>query len=124
MSLTPMPRDSMRALKAENDEKKRMEFIKTLVRDVYNGAVNDAKYTDKTSCSYALTNRESEFIVKNIAEILERLQELFPDCAVEHTLMAQGRNGKLYNVARLADEVIPFVTGIKPCSYIVIDWSV
>ena len=124
MPLTPMTRDYMRSLKAENDKKKHMEFIDNLVRDVYNGAVNDAKYTDKTSSSYALTNRESEFIRTNISEILMRIQELFPDCAVEHTLMAVGIDGKLHNVARLSDEVLPFVTGIKPCSYIVVDWSV
>jgi hypothetical protein len=119
-----MSRDSMRALKAENDEKKRKVFIDKIVQDIYNAAVNNARCTDNTSYNYALTNQESGFIAKNITEILERLQELFPDCAVEHTLMAEGRDRKLYNVATLDNAAISFVTGIKPCSYIVIDWSV
>ena len=63
------------------------------------------------------------FHIKNMNDILAGLRDLFPDCAVSHTLLCQAKDGKLYDVAKLDDAVLPFVDRALDQSYIVIDWS-
>ena len=63
------------------------------------------------------------FYIKNMPDILAGLQKLFPDCSVSHTLLCQGKDGKMYDVAKLDDSVLPFVDRALDQSYIVIDWS-
>jgi len=63
------------------------------------------------------------FHIKNIPDILAGLRNLFPDCAVSHTLLCQAKDGKLYDVSKLDDAVLPFVDRALDQSYIVIDWS-
>jgi len=63
------------------------------------------------------------FHIKNIPDILDGLRNLFPDCAVSHTLLCQAKDGKMYDVAKLDDAVLPFVDRALDQSYIVIDWS-
>jgi hypothetical protein len=61
--------------------------------------------------------------LNNIADILAELQALFPGCTVTHTLMAKGRDGKLYDLTKMDDNVLPFIDQTLEQSYIVIDWS-
>lgn len=63
------------------------------------------------------------FHIKNMSDILEGLQTLFPGCSVSHTLLCQAKDGKMYDVAKLDDVVLPFVDRALDQSYIVIDWS-
>ena len=63
------------------------------------------------------------FHIKNIPDIIAGLRELFPDCSVSHTLLCQAKDGKMYDVAKLDDAVLPFVDRALDQSYIVIDWS-
>ena len=63
------------------------------------------------------------FHIKNMKDILAGLRDLFPDCSVSHTLLCQAKDGKLYDVAKLDDAVLPFVDRALDQSYIVIDWS-
>jgi hypothetical protein len=63
------------------------------------------------------------FHIKNMPYILAGLQELFPGCSVSHTLLCQAKDGKMYDVAKLDESVLPFVDRALDQSYIVIDWS-
>jgi len=63
------------------------------------------------------------FHINNMSDILAGLRSLFPDCAVSHTLLCQAKDGKMYDVAKLDDAVLPFVDRALDHSYIVIDWS-
>lgn len=63
------------------------------------------------------------FHIKNIPDILAGLRNLFPDCAVSHTLLCQAKDGKMYDISKLDDAVLPFVDRALDQSYIVIDWS-
>lgn len=63
------------------------------------------------------------FHIKNIPDILDGLRNLFPDCSVSHTLLCQAKDGKMYDIAKLDESVLPFVDRALDQSYIVIDWS-
>jgi len=63
------------------------------------------------------------FHIKNMSDILAGLRNLFPDCAVSHTLLCQAKDGKMYDISKLDDAVLPFIDRALDQSYIVIDWS-
>lgn len=122
----PMPRYVMRQLKAKYDESQRIEGVKNRVQMIYNAAVHAARYTSETSYNFQLPqdgHQTDPFYLKNMPEILAGLQELFPGCAVSHTLLSKGTDGKMYDISKLDDKVLPFVNKALDQSYIVIDWS-
>lgn len=122
MSLNPINRDTMRQLKSLKDEEQRLSKINKLVYELYTCAVETAMYTGQTCYTYELF-QDKGFILRNIQVILENLEQLFPDCLVKHTLMARGRDRKMYDIATIDDANLPLVNTIQPNSYIVIDWS-
>lgn len=122
MSLNPINRDTMRQLKCLKDEEQRVSKINKLVSELYTCAVEAAMYSGHTSYTYELFH-DKDFIITNIQEILECLEELFPDCSVKHTLMARGRDRKMYDISTIDDSKLPLVNTVEPNSYIVIDWS-
>jgi hypothetical protein len=110
--LTPIPRDKMRGLKAETDEmvhkhleKFRLENIQSIVRNIYNLAVQEARNTSNTSfqidCNSFRHNIQllrnfkdkyqkiDEFMVANVSDIVADLHVLFPGCSVRHFIMNQ-----------------------------------
>jgi hypothetical protein len=122
-----MSRDTMRELKANTEEAARIQQVKNIVQQVYRAAVETAKSSSATSYNHPLPQQhgiqKDPFYVKNIADILAGLQELFPDCDVTHTLLARGTDGKMYDISKLDDKVLPFVNRALNQSYIVVDWS-
>jgi len=101
--LTPMTRDTMRGLKAEADEKRRiqeekirLENIQRIVKKIYTMAIQEAQTTTNTSIQIHSENHvmisghvghalpRLDFFVKNIKEIISGLEELFPGCSVRH----------------------------------------
>jgi hypothetical protein len=123
----PMSRDTMRGLKAKYEEGARIQEIKQIVQQVYRAAVETAKFSSATSYNYPLPQQHriqtDPFYVKNMPEILVGLQELFPDCDVRHTLLSRGTDGKMYDISKLDEKVLPFVNRALDQSYIVVDWS-
>jgi hypothetical protein len=142
----PMSRSMMQTLKAEKDEDIRKGQIKKIVNEIYKEAVQIASTNTTTSYNYELPSimmamrtpserlrlkaqhqylngAPDPFHIKNIADILAGLRDLFPDCAVSHTLLCQAKDGKMYDVAKLDGSVLPFVDRALDQSYIVIDWS-
>ena len=136
-----MPRDTMRELKANTEEATRIQRVKQIVQQVYHAAVQTAKSKTDTSYNYQvprgpayqyqnnIANRVNQdivtdpFYVKNMPDILVGLQVLFPGCDVTHTLLSKGTDGKMYDISKLDDKVLPFVNRALDQSYIVIDWS-
>ena len=139
----PMSRYMMRELKAMTEEAARLERIKLIVNQVYSQAVQAAKSSSETSYNCQVPqgpayNYQSimermnylnqkiitdPFFIKNMPDILAGVKELFPGCDVSHTLLAKGTDGKLYDISKLDEKVLPFVNRALDQSYIVIDWS-
>ncbi len=124
MSLTPMSRKTLQNLKQKTDEENRVHHIKQIIHMIYNGAISNAtKTTDKQYKYKVPIYHNDNFYSENMADILKGLQELFPDCSITHTLFAIGTNGKMYDISKLDDTVLPFVNTALNNSFIVIDWS-
>jgi hypothetical protein len=140
----PMSRDAMRELKAKTEEAARIQQLKNIVQQIYQAAIQTAKSKTDTSYNHPLplTRAVSEtvvlgsqkfgcnsnmitdpFYLKNMPDILAGLQELFPGCDVTHTLLSRGTDGKMYDISKLDEKVLPFVNRALDQSYIVVDWS-
>ena len=122
----PMSRDTMRGLKAKYEEAARIQQVKQIVQQVYQAAVQTARSKDDTSYNHPLPpahHADHSFYLKNVPDILAGLQELFPGCAVSHTLLSRGTDGKMYDISKLDDKVLPFVNRALDQPYIVVDWS-
>ena len=126
-----MSRDAMRELKATTEEAARLSRIKGFVSEIYRYALERARSMPSNSYHHPLPKTCSEqgewyaepFYVKNMPDILVGLQVLFPGCDVTHTLLSKGTDGKMYDISKLDDKVLPFVNHALDQSYIVIDWS-
>ena len=129
MSFTPMSKESMRNLKAEQDEENRNKKIKEIVSNIYNSAIYMAKTTLNTSFHHEIpksnqtTNNLDIFYINNKDEIVKILQELFTDCSVSFSILSRGNDGKMYDISKMDEKVIPFINRQFDKSYIVIDWS-
>ena len=128
MSFTPMSKESMQKLKAEEDEKNRNKKIKEIVSNIYNNAICMAKTTSNTSFQYEIpknnwNNGLDIFYMNNKDEIVKILQELFTDCSVSFSILSRGNDGNMYDISKMDEKVIPFINRQFDKSYIVIDWS-
>jgi hypothetical protein len=152
MSVLPVSRETMRALKAQNDEEIKQRKIDFIITRVYMLAVRCAETETSSVYRYTLATSplgnitlpttatqhaygihathhtiSSEFAVENMEEILRRLCMLFPECVVEYknTSLARGRDGKEYDISTLDDKIRPFIDirNSWVSSCIVIDWS-
>ena len=139
-----MSRDTMRQLKANTEEAARIQQVKNIVQQIYRAAVETAKSKTDTSYNHPLPrgatvaemqivavkkvdcnggSTADSFYLKNMPDILAGLQELFPGCDVTHTLLSRGADGKMYDISKLDEKVLPFVNRALDQSYIVVDWS-
>lgn len=139
MSIIPVDRMTLLSLKAMKDETDRRKELDDLVTSIYKQVLYVATNSTRTSFQQVVPrnsvprgrvgrgnseNTEMHPLYKaNMDEILRRLQELFPDSLVSHTLMAQGTDGIMYDISRLDDTALPFVNQTLSQSYIHIDWS-
>ena len=141
--LTPISRAMMQTLKAEKEESIRQNHIKNILTQIYNNAQQQASNTSDTTYNFKIPNAHyihpgnmkkpcipyqhsgpsDPLYINNMPDILAGLRNLFPDCSVSHTLLCQAKDGKLYDIAKLDDAVLPFVDRALDQSYIVIDWS-
>ena len=110
----------------------RVIMVETIVKQIYTQVV----YSAQTRPDRVYHHRVPEILVgwnpkkmnananyiENMPAILVGLQALFPDSAVTHTLLARGKDGNLYDVAKLDDTTLPLVDTALTQSYIVIDW--
>jgi hypothetical protein len=123
--LTPVSRTYLQTLKAKKDEEQRQMRIKQTVQSVYSQAIHTASQATKTSFEYQIGQGgiHNPFQLADVKEIIGELETLFPDCSVKYTQMAQGRDGKLYDVSSLDDKLRPLLNLNSPKECIVVDWS-
>jgi len=122
--LTPVSRTYLQSLKAKNDEEQRQMRIKQTVQNIYSRTINTASQATKTSVEYEIgQGGHNPFQLADVKEIIGELETLFPDCSVKYTQMAQGRDGKLYDVSSLDDKLRPLLNLNSPKECIVVDWS-
>lgn len=121
----PMTRKHMRAIMM------RATMVKKIVNEIYTQVIYSAQTKPGTAYHYQLpqlfasvnTMKANANYIDNMPAILAGLQLLFPDSVVIHTLLAEGKDGKLYDVARLDHRTLYLVDTALPQSYIVIDWT-
>ena len=127
-----MTRAQMSQLKERVIEETRANKIQSIVGKIYSKSLYAAKnglktYEYQIPLDYDMQSKRlsssNTFHVKYMNEILASLRELFPDSRVAHTLLAQGRDGRLYDIATMDDRVLPLVDSALSNSYIVVDWS-
>jgi len=119
MNLNPMNRETMRQLKFLKDEEIRHKRINQVIEEIYINAVEQAMNNTQTSYRYQISAYDKQFYTKNITEIIERLQYLFPDCIVKDTLMFRGKDRRTYGTDIMDTGFIKSAI----YSYIVIDWT-
>ena len=144
-SSVPISRETLRVLKAQTEEKRRVSKVNHLVTEMYNKVVEYAKVHEETSYSWDITNvspeerkyylamtrgtsispKEAEynFICNNLPDIIQGLQSLFPDCSIEHKMMARSPDGKLYDVSNMDAAAKAFIGSSQIQEVILIDWS-
>lgn len=132
MSLTPMSRIMLHNLKVQTDEENRIKNIKEFVGQIYENTLLIAKNTSNMIYYHpipVLVNKDTNetsydpFYRRNMSDILNQLQQLFPDCSVTHTLLSLGTNGNLYDISKMNDKMLPYIDTPLENSYIVIDWT-
>lgn len=127
MSQPIISRESMRGLKAQTDEAQRLNTISLYIKNIYSGAVQTARSTEKTLHQWPIPSTDprspANIFTTSMADILKGLQELFPDCLVEYKILARGRDGKMHDIPKMDKAVLPFVGAYTQQAYIVIDWS-
>ena len=94
--------------------------IQEIVSHIYNDVINHAKHSIEPIYHFEIPNK---FYIENMNEIVYNLQKLFPDSNITHTLLSKGSDGKLYDIAKIDDTILPLVNTTLDHSYIVIDWS-
>jgi hypothetical protein len=144
MSIVPVDRMTLLSLKAMKDEADRKKELDDLIANIYKQVIYVATNTTRTSFQQVVprnsvprgrvqhlpigrgNSQSTDMHPKykaNMEEILRRLQELFPDSIVSHTLMSRGTDGIMYDISTLDDTALPFVNQVLNESYINIDWS-
>ena len=132
MSLTPVLREKLRGLKAEEEERaliiketQRLSHVEDCVKQLYNDAINYAKTNTNTSYIYMLQprNHGQEFYRDNMVDILTGLRDLFPDCSIKNTTLSRGQDGKMYDISTMDEKLRPFIDSRYNQESIIIDWS-
>jgi hypothetical protein len=132
MSLTPILREKLRGLKAEEEERaliiketQRLSHVERCVKQLYDDAINYAKTNTNTSYTYMLPQRNQgqDFLRDNMVDILHELRHLFPDCSIKNTTLSRGQDGKMYDISTMDEKLRPFIDSRYNQESIIIDWS-
>jgi len=135
-TVIPMSRQSLQQLNYINNEAQRLDKINTIVENIYNKVIHYAKHSQCKKFEFPIprennkppgyvgySNLMDDFYNKNLSDIILNLQKVFPDCDVSHLIMTKGSDGKLYDIAKIDDKILPLITIACNDSYIVINWS-
>jgi len=95
------------------EEKEKVLKITEFLMDFYTEAIDVIKTTSHSMYAHPF-NSDDPFMIENIAEILEEIKQIFPDCSVKHFI--GGRHGEMVIVTELLSYL-----GQKEIE--VIDWS-
>ena len=139
MSLTPMSRNSMQRMKMNTENTIRLSILDKIVKSIYTCAITFAKKSTDTTFRYPLIATYHEmreehlsgylngidpiFYRRNMLDILNNLQELFPDCFITHATLILGQDRNMYDTSKIDESIKPFLTLNDSREYITIDWS-
>ena len=136
--LTPISRERLQQMKAEQDEKDRQEKekrrvkeVQRIIADVYSSVTWAAKSKAETSYTYAIVNYdEKEFLLDkgNMEDVINGLQAVFPDCPVKYVEYGRGIDGRLYEMhddtyTMCSAFAISQLNRMSLEARIIIDWS-
>lgn len=113
MSFQTISAENIQELQKLLEEKERVLKITEFLMDFYTEAIDVIKRTSYSMYAHPF-NSNDPFMIENIAEILEEIKEIFPDCSVKHFI--GGRHGEMVIVTELLSYL-----GQKEIE--VIDWS-
>jgi len=132
--LQPISRDFLRGRKAAKDEELLYEKVKHCITQLHSVILRKAESSTDTFYQYQLPPcpvskatrlpvSGPEFHRDNMKLILEGLRLVFPDCLIEHATLVMAQDGKLYDISKLDDKMLPFINRQQSAEYIVVDWS-
>jgi hypothetical protein len=121
LSLNPTHKHSLHALKTYPRPSDLIKVDKVIC-SIYYDVLHAAELNKQTYYAHKLP-KASNLYLSNMPEILQALKVLFPDSSVSHTLLAEGKDGKLYDIEKLTDSNLSLVNTALEDSYIFIDWS-
>jgi hypothetical protein len=122
---TPLSREYLRGLKAQNDEAIRIQNIQNYARSIYHQVEQIAKTTTQTRFQQQVHNNgQGQFSVRdNMPDILDRLRSMFPDSKVDFKSLSRGQDGKMYDIADIDERMKPFIDTRYNQDFIIVDWS-
>ena len=128
MALTPISRETLRKMKAEEDAKKYNAQLDSTVEYIYRMTIENSKSTSETFYQFPIPGKgrlesTDDFYIKNMEIILRKLQDLFPDCKIEEKTLSMGYGGKYYDVSTTNPSLLGPVRHISDRRFIIIDWS-
>jgi len=125
----PIYRESLQKLNIETIEYNRLVKINSIVSEIYKQVIYVAKNTQNKIYEFPIPRENdrslliNNFYKENISDIILSLQKIFPDSIVAHLILAKGSDGKLYDIAKIDDKILPLLTVASNSSYIVINWN-
>ena len=133
-STPPTSRDEMRGFKAKIEEEQRVHRVKNITQNIYNLAIRQAQTTTDSVYKYTMPKTQQivemrhtmvlcEFHTKNMPDILQQLNDMFPECLVKYARLVKGKDGKMYEMDKMDEKVLPFIDQSQSQEYITIDWS-
>ena len=132
MSLKPMSRDAMSALKHAADLETHAKQVEYVISCFYDKAISKAKSSTETSIqlegygNFPDPNCDSillKFTENDKNDLLSGLRELFPGCVVEYQTLVQGKDGKMYDFSKMDRAMLQFINNQQTREFLVIDWS-
>jgi hypothetical protein len=121
---TPLSREYLRGLKAQNDEAIRIRNIQNYAQHIYREVEQIAKTTTQTRFQQQVRNDNTQFSMRdNVSDILGRLRSMFPDSKVDFKSLSRGQDGKMYDIADIDERMKPFIDTRYNQDFIIVDWS-
>ncbi len=126
-SFQTLSRDELRSLRARHYEKKRLDKIDKIIKNICRKVYERARFTKKTYLICPIeTNKESpiyKFVMDNMADILSRLQSRFPDSSIQLKTVAWGvtNNRQFYDTSKISKTQRKYIY-VATSECILINW--
>ena len=126
-SFQTLSRDELRSLRARHYEKKRLDKIDKIIKNICRKVYARARFTKKTYLICPIeTNKESpiyKFAMDNMADILSRLQSRFPDSSIQLKTVAWGvtNNRQFYDTSKISKTQRKYIY-VATSECILINW--
>jgi len=121
--MQPITRDHLLSLKAQTDEKTRLQNIQGYTQNIYQQVINTATTTTQTRYQVQIPIHGQFSARDNMPDILDKLRGLFPDSRVNFKALSRGVDGKMYDIVEIDERMKPFVNTQFNQEFIIIDWS-